>query len=106
MMAQMESWEAAAEFGIPEYSWVEYQVLRRSDDLYIACLSSIFDALRLQQKEERESALADIAKILVIYSRSAAARYLSGVEKRLNQLYSASLFYLAGFPATATLLPR
>jgi len=106
MMAQMESWEAAAEFGIPEYSWVEYQVLRRSDDLYIACLSSIFDALRLQQKEERESALADIAKILVIYSRSAAARYLSGVEKRLNQLYSASLFYLAGFPATATLLSR
>ncbi|MCE5212857.1 MAG: DEAD/DEAH box helicase [Deltaproteobacteria bacterium] len=106
MMAQMESWEAAAEFGIPEYSWVEYQVIRRSDDLYIACLSSIFDALRLQQKEERESALADIAKILVIYSRSAAARYLSGVEKRLNQLYSASLFYLAGFPATATLLSR
>ena len=106
MMAEMESWEAAAEFGIPEMSWAEYRVLKRSDDLYVACLASIFDALRLQQKEEREAALADIAKILVIYSRSAAAKYLSGVEKRLNQVYSAALYYIAGFPATATLLSR
>ena len=105
-MAEMESWEAAAEFGIPESSWAGYRVLRRSDDLYIACLASIFDALRLQQSDERRAALADIAKILVIYSRSAAARHLRGVEQRLNQLYSAALYYLAGFPATATLLTR
>ena len=106
MMAEMESWEAAAEFGIPEISWAEYRVLKRSDDLYVACLASIFDSLRIQQKDDREAALADIAKILVIYSRSAAAKYLSGVEKRLNQIYSAALYYIAGFPATATLLTR
>ena len=106
MMAEMESWEAAAEFGIPEISWAEYRVIRRSDDLYVACLASIFDSLRMQQKDDREAALADLAKILVIYSRSTAAKYLSGVEKQLNQIYSAALYYIAGFPATGTLLTR
>lgn len=106
MMAEMESWEAAAEFGIPEDSWASYQVRKRSDDLYISCLSTVFDALRLNKKEDQEAELAAAAKTLIIYSRSAAARYLNGVEQRLNQLYSAALFYLAGFPATAILLAR
>lgn len=104
MMAEIESWEAAAEFGIPEAAWAQYQVRKRADDLYIACLSNIFDVLRLTKPEEQKNELAALAKTLVIYSRSAAARYLSGVEQRLNQLYSAALYYLAGFPATAMLL--
>ncbi|TAK63394.1 hypothetical protein [Methylobacter sp.] len=104
MMAEIESWEAAAEFGIPEATWAQYQVRKRSDDLYIACLSNIFDVLRLPKSEEQKNELAALAKTLVIYSRSAAARYLSGVERRLNQLYCAALFYLADFPATAMLL--
>jgi helicase len=106
MMAKMESYEAASEFGIPEVTFEEYEAFKRSDDLYIACLASVFDALRLPEEEAREKSLADIAKTLVIYSRSAVARHLSGVEKRLNQVYAASLFYLAGFPATAALLAR
>lgn len=105
-MAEMESWEAAVEFGIPESDWARYTVRSRSDDLYIACLSTAFDALRIKEIEQRETTLASIAKVLVVYSRSAAAKYLSGVEKKLNQIYSASLYYLAGFPATATVLTR
>lgn len=104
MMAEIESWEAAAEFGIPEAAWAQYQVRKRADDLYIACLSNIFDVLRLPKSEEQKTELAALAKTLVIYSRSAAARYLSGVERRLNQLYCAALYYLADFPATAMLL--
>lgn len=104
MMAEMESWEAAAEFGIPEAAWAQYQVRNRADDLYIACLSRIFDVLRLPKSTGKNTELAVLAKTLVIYSRSAAARHLSGVERRLNQLYSAALYYLAGFPATAMLL--
>lgn len=106
MMAEMESWEAAAEFGIPEAAWASYQVRERSDDLYIACLASIFDAMRVDEGDAREEELASLAKTLVIYSRSAAARYLEGVERQLNQLYCAALYYMAGFPATAALLAR
>ncbi len=36
MMAEIESWESATEFGIPEELWAGYQVRTRSDDLYIA----------------------------------------------------------------------
>jgi len=105
-MAQMESWEAATEFGIPEAEWARYDVRRRTDDVYIACLASVFDALRIEKVDKREAQLAALAKTLVLYSRSSAAKYLSGVERRLNQVYSAALYYLAGLPATAILLAR
>lgn len=103
-MAEIESWEAAAEFGIPETLWAQYQVRKRTDDLYIACLTHIFDVLRLPTSEQQKNELAALAKTLVIFSRSAAAQYLNGVERRLNQLYSAALYYLADLPATAILL--
>lgn len=104
MMAEMESWEAAAEFGISQDLWAEYKVRERSDDLYIACLSSIFDVLRSTSPSRDE--LLSLGKTLTAYSRSAAAKYLSGVEKNLNQLYSAAVYYLAGYPATANLLAK
>jgi helicase len=106
MMAEIESLEAAIEFGIPDELWAGYQIRNRSDDLYIASLSLIFDSLRLEEVDERESELSAIAKTLVIFSRSAAANYLSGVERNLNLLYSSALYYLAGFSATASLLAR
>ncbi len=106
LMAQMESWEAANEFGIPEKNWANYDVRERSDDLYVACLSEVFDALRMDEGKERAKILDSLAKILVIYSRSAAARHLEGIERHLNQLYAAALFYLAGRPASATFLVR
>jgi len=106
MMAEIESWESATEFGIPEELWAGYQVRTRSDDLYIAVLSAVFDALRVEDEAERKTLLADLAKTLLVYSRSAASKYLGGVDKTLNLLYCAAAFYLAEFPATATLLAR
>ena len=66
LMAQMESWEAANEFGIPELSWVDYDARKRSDDLYICCIASIFDALRIADDKVRRSELDALAKTLVI----------------------------------------
>ncbi len=106
LMAQMESWEAANEFGIPAISWVDYDARKRSDDLYISCLANIFDALRIDDDATRVVELDSLAKTLVIYSRSAAAQYLDGIERTLNQLYSAALYYLADRPATAHFLAR
>ena len=105
-MAQMESFEAASEFDIPEVSWAEYDVRDRADDIYISSLSSIFDALRMENASAQKNAFDAIAKTLLLYSRSAAAKYLSGVEVMLNQLYSSALFYLADRPATGTFLAR
>ncbi|MBY3359297.1 DEAD/DEAH box helicase [Rhizobium leguminosarum] len=106
LMAELESWESAVEFGIPQDLWAEYQVRLRSDDLYIASFSEIFDALRNMNEEERKADLTELAKTLLIYTRSAAARYLSGVEANTNLLYASALFYLAGYPATATLAAK
>ncbi len=106
MMAQMESWEAAIEFGIPEEEWAKYDVRRRSDDLYISSLANIFDALRVKEADEQQRQMAALAKTLLLFSRGSAAKYLRGVEISLNQVYSAALYYLAGFPATAILLSR
>ncbi|MGH1399210.1 MAG: DEAD/DEAH box helicase [Alphaproteobacteria bacterium] len=104
MMAEIESWESATEFGIAEELWAGYQVRNRSDDLYIAVLASIFDALRLENPEAKSKNLSELAKTLLIYSRSTASQYLQGVDRNINLLYCAATFYLADFPATATLL--
>jgi len=102
MMAEIESWESATEFGISEDLWAHYQVRNRSDDLYIAALAAIFDTLRLDDESEKQKALGELSKTLLIYSRSTASKYLKGVDRDLNLLYCAATFYLAGFPATAT----
>ena len=106
MMAEIESWESATEFGIPEEQWAGYQVRQRSDDLYIAVLSSIFDTLRLEGTTDKQQRLSDLAKTLLVYSRSAASKYLKGVDKTINLLYCSATFYLAEFPATTTLIAR
>jgi len=106
MMAEIESWESAAEFGIPEELWAGYQVRNRSDDLYIGVLSTVFDTLRLENIADKQMLLSELAKTLLIYSRSAASKYLEGVDITINLLYCASTFYLAEFPATATFLAK
>ncbi len=106
LMAELESWESAVEFRIPQDLWAEYQVRLRSDDLYIASFSEIFDALRNLNEDERKADLTELAKTLLIYTRSAAARYLSGVEANTNLLYASALFYLSGYPATAALAAK
>ncbi len=106
MMAQLESWEAATEFGIPEDLWAAYDAKRRTSDIYVACLSAIFDTMREDDDETKSNWYDSIAKTLTIYSRSSAARFLEGFDKNLNQIYSAALYYLADQPATATFLAR
>ena len=102
MMAQLESWEAATEFGIPEDLWAAYDAKRRSSDVYIASLSAIFDTMREDDSQKKINWYDSIAKTLTIYSRSSATRFLEGFDKNLNQIYSAALYYLADQPATAT----
>lgn len=106
LMSKIEAWEAANEFGIPETTWQDYDVRGRSDDLYISCISAIFETLRETDASQRQEDLTAIAKTLVIYSRSAAANLLSGVERTLNQLYCAAIYYISDSPATASLLAR
>ena len=64
MMAQMESWEAANEFGIPAVSWADYDARKRSDDLYVSCLAHIFDALRIADNKTRLTELDALAKTI------------------------------------------
>lgn len=106
MMAEIESWESATEFGIPEELWAGYQVRERADDLYIAVLAAVFDSLRLDDLEERRNALADLSKTLLVFSRSTASKYLGGVDRNINLLYCAATFYVSDYPATATFLAR
>ena len=106
MMAEIESWESATEFGIPEDLWAGYQVRKRSDDLYIAVLSEVFNAFRVDNIDEQRNQLSALANTLLIYSRSAAAQYISGVDRTINLIYCAAIFYIAGFPATASLIAK
>ena len=104
LMGQIEAWESAVEFGISEDLWDEYAVRLKSDDLYIAAIAAIFDTLRNENNETKKKELSELAKTLLIFSKSAASSYLKGVEKNLNLLYTSALFYLADYPATATLV--
>lgn len=104
MIAQLESWESAAEFNIPEEEWAGYVVRNRTDDLYISAFSAIFESLREEDANALKSDLRELAKTLLIYSKSAAARYIKGVDPALNLIYAAACFYISDYPATATLI--
>jgi len=104
MIAQLESWDAAVEFGIPESLWAGYGARQRTTDIYTASLSAIFDTIREDDAEVRQSWFNSLAKSFTIYSRSAATKYIDGFDYNLNQIYCASLYYLADQPATATFL--
>jgi len=104
MIAQLESWEAAVEFGIPENLWAKYDARQRTTDIYTASLSAIFDTIREDDVVVRKTWFDSLAKSFTIYSRSAAIKYIDGFDYNLNQIYCASLYYLADQPATATFL--
>lgn len=108
MMAEAESWESAIEFGIPRNLWADYKVNNRLDDLYISLLSNVFSHFRNTElyENDEDTNLSSIAKTLLIYSGSSASKYISGVESNLNLLYCASCFYIAGYPASATLVAK
>src|SRR5690554_2107041 len=99
MIAQLESWESAAEFNIPEEEWAGYAVRNRTDDLYISAFSAIFESLREEDANALKSDLRELAKTLLIYSKSAAARYIKGVDPTLNLIYAAACFYISDYPA-------
>ncbi len=105
-IAQAESWQCALELNIPAARQSRYTVLDRKDDLYICSFSAIFKTLRIEDDVERASHLLDLAKSLYLFSEKVSRDHLGGVEHGLNQLYVASLYYLAGFPATAVLVGR
>ena len=106
MMAEIESWESATEFGIPEDLWAGYQVRQRSDDLYIAVLSEVFNTFRIDNIDDQRKQLSELANTLLIYSRSTAAQYISGIDRTINLIYCSAIYYIAGFPATASLIAK
>lgn len=108
-IAQSESWRAFVDFKTETDRMSQYDFLPRSDDFYIALLGRAFDLLRAEGTSKNDMALLNTAHGLEIYSLINTRQQLNGVDHAKNCLYVGALYYLAGYPACAsviaTLLP-
>lgn len=84
----------------------EFNFLKRQDDFYISLLNRMFYILERTNGNYSDKAkeLLELAKGLLIYSDKCTQDFFHHVDKRENLLYVASIYYLTGFEAIATLI--
>lgn len=83
--------------------------LNRQDDFYITLLNRMFFVLEEVEDgnyASRSKELMEVAKGLLIYSDKDSRDLFSGIDKCGNTLYVASVYYLIGYEAIASLLLR
>lgn len=86
-----------------------YGFLNRQDDYYITLLNKMFFLLEDVKGNDYASVsedLLEIAKGLLIYSDKDTQELFEHVDKQENMLYVATLYYLLGYEAIASLLLR
>ena len=87
----------------------DYGFLNRQDDFYITLLNKMFFLLEEVTDgdyQARWKELLELAKGLSVYSDRDTEAQFERVDKQENVLYVASLYYLTGYEAIASLLLR
>ena len=105
-IAQSSSWQSYIDFRLPDETISKYNFIERYDDFYISLLSNAYQILESGNIESQKSDLFEIAKGLEIYSLEEKRIHFKGVNSSTNILYTAGLYYLADYSASAILLSK
>ena len=84
-----------------------FEFIKRQGDFYITLLNRMYNILQETpnaQYETQKEELSDIAHALLVYSDKCTETNFSGVDKLSNQLYVATIYFLIGYEAIATIL--
>lgn len=83
----------------------KYEFISRQGDFYITLLNRMYNILQETKHAEYETKteeLIQVAKAMLVYSEQASERNFEGIDKILNQLYVAAIYFLIGYEAIAS----
>lgn len=86
---------------------LQYDFIARQGDFYITLLNKMYNSLQAIEDSTYESIsdeLVEIAQAMLVYSEKISEKHFEDIDKSSNQLYAASLFFIAGYEAVATFL--
>jgi superfamily II DNA/RNA helicase len=105
-IAESGSWQSFIDFKLPEDERANYPFLSYYDNFFLSLMSRTIELLKDESKFKNTEELLSVAKGLEIYSLSDKKNYFVGVNHSNNILYSAGLYYLANFSASAWILSK
>lgn len=85
----------------------QFDFYKRQGDFYITLLNRMYNILQEisdANYESRREDLTDIAHAMLIYSEQRTENDFSDVDKVSNQLYVATIYFLVGYEAIASIL--
>lgn len=105
-IAQSESWYSFKDFELPEKDIASYDFTERPDDFYISLVGRLFDLLNNIESDDQsmDEEMLAVAKALGIYSLDKTKGYFKGIDVNKNLLFAGSLYYLAGYSASAWII--
>ncbi len=101
-IAESESWQSFIDFKIPKEARARYPFLSKYDDFYLSLMSSCFEELKKENPDL--SKMLSIAHGLEIFSLENKRNNFEGIDYSNNALYSAAMYYLAGYSSSACII--
>lgn len=106
-LVDSEKYELLRSYGVKRLGEFEFE--DRQEAYYVELLCKMYDLLRarernLQNKEQYEAELLKIAKGLLVFSDPATENAFAHINKQNNTLFVATIYYICGYEAIASLL--
>ncbi|TGL35926.1 DEAD/DEAH box helicase [Leptospira koniambonensis] len=104
-IAESESWQSFIDFQLPSSKRAKYTFLPKVDYFYISIMNNALSLINgeITSAEERKECL-ELAKALEIFSLENKRDHFNGVNKKINMLFTAGLYYLSDYPASSWIL--
>ena len=104
---ESEKYEMQRSYGVKQLG--SYEFKDRQEAYYVELLCRMYDLLRareddIQQREKYEKTLLKIAKGLLVFSDPSTEDAFSHINKQNNTLFVATVYYICGYEAIASLL--
>lgn len=106
LIAESGSWQSFIDFKLPEDDRAKYLFINKYDNFYLSLMANAIEFLSKENPDAISPDVLSIAKGLEIFSLREKREYFSGVNKSNNNLYTAGLYYKAGYSASAWILSR
>ena len=105
-IAESESWQSFIDFNLPIEARANYPFLERTDDFFLSLMHRCFLILKKGDFNNKEEEILALAKGLEIYSLAKKRNHFKRVSYSNNILFSAGLYYLSNYSASAWILSK
>jgi superfamily II DNA/RNA helicase len=106
-LTDSEKYEMQRSYGVEHVEAYDFKI--RQEAFYVELLCSMYDCMRAREvepnkRESYENELLRIAKGLLVFSDPSTENEFSHINKKNNTLFVATIYYICGYSAIASLL--